>query len=71
MRSVTVPVNAITVLLKTALPFRRNGTSFECPFNLREVVKKMPNRLQRILRSTAVVRFQNWHVSMTGTVSTA
>ena len=36
----TVPVDAITVLLKTALPFRRNGTSFERPCNLHKVVNK-------------------------------
>ena len=34
----TVPVDAITVLLKTALPFRRNGTSGQLLFNVHETV---------------------------------
>ena len=59
----TVPVDAINVLLKSALPFRRNGTSFQRPCNVREVVKKRA----KDCNVSSILRFQNRHISVTGT----
>ena len=61
-------MDAITVLLKTVLPFRRTVRPLNGSATYATLLKKTPDRLQRFLRSTAVVRFQNWHVSVTGTV---
>ena len=60
----TVPIDAITVLLRTALPFRRNGTSSERLCNLRDVVKKHATDCNVF----SVLRFQNRPVTVTGTV---
>ena len=63
----TVPVDAITVLLKTVLPFCRNGTSFQRPCNVCEVVKKCAKDGY----VSSVLQFQNRHISVMSTVALA
>ena len=61
----TVPVDAITVLLKRALPFCRNGMSAQRLFNVRKAVLKCAKHCN----VSSVLRFRNRHVSVTVSVA--